>query len=299
MKKFLAGALITLMVLLLTVLLVISWTLSSKLLYPKSNCRVSHYIYCKGPDELSLDFEEVEFKTSDDVLLSGWFIPAKGSSKTIIMIHGHGGSRLEGLRFTPALHQAGYNVLLYDSRIFSKGSKAFASMGYHEQKDVKAAIAFVLSRNETAKIGILGYSMGAATGILTMAGDNRIAAGVFSSSYASVVDELSDVGRRDFGIPDFPLLTMSIAVANLRGNMNLYDVIPEDAIARISPRPVLIMHCDGDDYIDYNHALRVYNAAKEPKEMWTASCNGHERVWNSDPEKAESVVVSFFDRHLR
>ncbi len=141
--------------------------------------------------------------------------------------------------------------------------------------------------------------MGAATGIVTMADDERIKAGSFSSSYASVVDELSDVGRRDFGIPDFPLLTMAIAVANLRGNMNLYDIVPERSIVRISPRPVLIMHCDGDDYVDYEHAVRLYNAAKEPKEMWTASCKRHERVWNSNPKKAESVVISFFDRYLR
>lgn len=299
MKKLFIGGLIGLSVLILVVLLVGSWVLSNQILFPGSNCRVEHFRYCNGPKELSLDFEEVEFKTGDDVLLKGWFIPAEESFKTIIVIHGHGGSRYEGLRFTSALHQAGYNLLLYDSRIFSEGNKAFASMGYHEQKDVKAAVTYVLSRNKTGKIGLLGFSMGAATGIVTMADDDRVAAGAFSSSYASVVDELSDVGRRDFGIPDFPLLTMTIAVANMRGDMNLYDIVPERSIGRISPRPVLIMHCDGDDYVDYKHAARVYNAAKEPKEMWTATCNRHERVWNSDPKKAESVVVSFFDRHLR
>lgn len=276
----------------------ISWYLSSIVLYPDSICRKEHYVYCSTPSEIPVPFENINFITSDEVELKGWYMPAKKSVKTIVLVHGHGGSKNEGLRFVKALHEAGFNLLAYDSRALSSGDKAFASMGYFEKNDVKAAIDFVINKKQAESIGVFGFSMGAATSIMTMEEDFRIQAGLFSSSYANVVDELSQVGKRDFGLPKFPILQVAIFLANMRGGMDLYSVTPEKSISRISPRPIYIMHCKQDDYVDYSHAQRLYKAANDPKGFWEAPCNKHEYLWNSNPKKAEAIAINFFNLHL-
>jgi uncharacterized protein len=282
----------------LLVILIASWIFSSMILYPESNCRTEHYVYCGDPSEIPLEFEDVDLETSDKVRLSGWYMSAEDSDKTIVMVHGHGGSRNEGLRFAAPLVKSGFNVLAYNSRVLSEGDAAFSSMGYHEVNDVIAAVDFVIKAKKARVVGVLGFSMGAATAVMGMARDERIKAGLFSSSYANMVDEMAEVGERDFGLPRFPVLSLAILMINVRGNMDLYAVAPEKDIPLISPRPVFLMHCDGDDYVDYSHAKRLFEAAGEPKGLWTAHCNKHEYLWNANPEKAEQVVTEFFINNL-
>lgn len=279
----------------LLVLFYIPWYFSTLVLYPPINCNSEHHVYCSTPQELNLNFEEVKVQTTDGIILPSWFIPALGSKKGIVLVHGHGGSRNEGLRFAKALHQAGFNLLLLNLR---RNAGEFASMGYHEVKDAKAGVQFLINEKNLDSIGILGFSMGAATSIITMEEDPQIKAGLFSSGYASAMDVLSEAAKRDFGIPYYPLIPVVQTYLNIRGDMEIETVRPEDKIGNISPRPVSIFHCDKDDYVDVSHSDRLFSKAKEPKEIWIPVCNRHERIWNTNKEEAEKRSVSFFLKNL-
>jgi fermentation-respiration switch protein FrsA (DUF1100 family) len=50
---------------------------------------------------------------------------------------------------------------------------------------------------------------------------------------------------------------------------------PAEAAARISPTPVLIVHGDQDIYFPPDHARQLYDAAREPKELWLIPGFGH------------------------
>ncbi|HEY7145897.1 MAG TPA: alpha/beta fold hydrolase [Streptosporangiaceae bacterium] len=50
---------------------------------------------------------------------------------------------------------------------------------------------------------------------------------------------------------------------------------PDEAAARISPVPLLIVHGDQDKYFPLQHARRLYEAAGEPRELWTEQGFGH------------------------
>jgi pimeloyl-ACP methyl ester carboxylesterase len=43
---------------------------------------------------------------------------------------------------------------------------------------------------------------------------------------------------------------------------------PADAAARIAPVPLLIVHGDKDKYFPVDHAQRLYDSAREPRELW-------------------------------
>ena len=50
---------------------------------------------------------------------------------------------------------------------------------------------------------------------------------------------------------------------------------PDQAAALISPIPLLIVHGDKDLYFPVHHGQRLYDAAREPKELWIEPGFGH------------------------
>lgn len=273
----------------------IAYYFSGLVLYPKVRCNPDHHVFCKGPSELGLDYEEVTIPTEDKLNLVSYWIPAKQSKGTILMVHGHGGQRNEGLRFSKSLHEEGYNLLLLSLR---RNHGGFATMGGLEQNDVTAALQFLKTKGET-KIGIFGFSMGSATSIIAMANHPEIKVGLFSSGYVSAMDVLIESAKRDFGIPYYPLIPVVKWVLDFRSGIDMNSVRPIEVIANIHPRPIAIYHCKRDDYVDYHHAEDLFAKAKEPKSLWAPDCDRHERIWNYDPKEAEKRTVGFFKMFLK
>jgi fermentation-respiration switch protein FrsA (DUF1100 family) len=52
-------------------------------------------------------------------------------------------------------------------------------------------------------------------------------------------------------------------------------VPPAEAAARITPVPLLVVHGDQDAYFPADHGQSLYDAAKEPKELWLIPGFGH------------------------
>ena len=50
---------------------------------------------------------------------------------------------------------------------------------------------------------------------------------------------------------------------------------PDQAAAQVSPIPLLIVHGDQDPYFPVDHAQELYDAAREPKELWLVPGFGH------------------------
>jgi fermentation-respiration switch protein FrsA (DUF1100 family) len=50
---------------------------------------------------------------------------------------------------------------------------------------------------------------------------------------------------------------------------------PAEAAGLIAPTPVLIVHGDQDLYFPADHAQQLYDAAREPKELWLIPGFGH------------------------
>lgn len=267
---------------------------SSLVLYPNVQCRADHHVFCDTPKERGLDYENVRFQTADGIELESYFIPSSNKNKAIILVHGHGGQKNEGLRFAKSLHDAGYSLVLLSLR---RNHGSFASMGYYEPLDVDAAFQFLKNKGYS-KIGIFGFSMGAATSILYMAKNPEIPAGIFSSGYAVAMDVMIESAKRDFGIPYYPLIPLVKLALDIRGNMDIDSVRPIDSIGDISPRPIAIFHCKSDDYVDHHHAEDLFSKAKEPKSLWSPECSRHERIWNVYPKEAEERAVSFFKTYL-
>ena len=116
----------------------------------------------RTPAEAGLEFEDASFPAADGVGLKGWFIPsgAEGRSPAVVFVHGWMWNRLgnvahqvKGLAdadvdFLPAakgLHDAGFNVLLFDVRWHGESSAAPSPCPYGpvEARDYIGAVRYL------------------------------------------------------------------------------------------------------------------------------------------------------------
>src|SRR3989442_10007386 len=68
------------------------------------------------PADLLLRAEDVTFRASDGVLLSGWLVKGAPRAPVIILCHDLGGSRSTLLGSAVSLNRAGYPLLVFDFR---------------------------------------------------------------------------------------------------------------------------------------------------------------------------------------
>jgi fermentation-respiration switch protein FrsA (DUF1100 family) len=225
------------------------------------------------PDGLA---EDVSFlAAADSIRISGWFFRAADATPesprpVIVLGHGIWTGRRECLPLALRFQAAGYNVLAFDFRAHGLSDGRFTSVGHHETNDVLGAIDYVKSRPEVdpVRIGVIGFSMGAAASIQAAARNNDIAALVADSGYATFLDAAKYSFRLVTRVPQFPIAPMAMRWAKWLVNVDASQLRPVDVIGRISPRPILIAHGADDEIVPVQHAYSLFKAAGEPKELW-------------------------------
>jgi pimeloyl-ACP methyl ester carboxylesterase len=203
-----------------------------------------------SPAEYGLEFETVEFQTSDKLTLRGVWIPASGSDRVVIILHGHGSSYDFDVYRAPALHVAGFNVLLFDFRAHGRSEGKQMTFGYSERRDVSAAIEFVHRRGMN-HIGLLGFSYGGMASMLTAPISPDIEAVISDGGPARIRTAIISRGV-EMGFPLW-LARLSawliISITSLRLGVNLFQYEPIRWVGKISPRPIFFIHGDLDQYL--------------------------------------------------
>jgi uncharacterized protein len=249
------------------------------------------------PTEYGLHYEAVEFKATDGLRLRGVWIPAPGSDKAVVILHGHGGSYDFDLYRAPALHEAGFNLLLFDFRAHGRSEGRHMTFGYEERRDVLGAIEF-LHRQGIQHIGLLGFSYGGIASMLVTPGCPDIEAIITDGGPARMRTAIAVRGV-EMGFPLWltqPIAWLIISITSLRLGVNLFHYEPIRWVDKITPRPILFIHGDLDQYLPDFDAL--YEAAQPPKELWRLSDAGHTTAGQLYPEEHTRRVVEFFSRYL-
>jgi uncharacterized protein len=247
------------------------------------------------PDRLT---ENVVFPATDGTRLSGWFLRASAfqPAPTVIICHGLYTGRREGLPWALRLVEAGYNVLCFDFRAHGLSGGRYTTAGYYETGDVLGALGFVLSRPDVDvhRIGLLGFSMGAAASLQAGARCTRVAAVVADSAYASFVDAVHSSFRRVGKLPRYPFQPLALSAGRWLVGADPGALRPVDWIDQISPRPVFIIHGELDAIVPVRHARLLFLAAGEPKELWMVPGAHHVGARDIDPGAYFARVAGFF-----
>lgn len=241
----------------------------------------------------------VSFRSADGVRLSGWYAQPSGTAATIILCHGLPGEKRDMAGLAAALMDAGFGVLAFDFRNWGGSDRTPVTFGYREVRDVVGAVEFVQDRRAggSHNIGVVGLSMGAAAAILAAAVTPAIQAVVADSSYARLDQSVERVARR-FLRPLAWLVSRRARLDKRLVGVPLAAVAPVEAIAHVSPRPVLLIHGGRDRLTDVEDAYALYRACGDPKTLWIIERAGHAGTRRVGPEEYDRRIVGFLRRHL-
>lgn len=251
-----------------------------------------------SPADYGLTAEAISFKTRDGLTLRGWFVPAPIYAKgTLVFSHGYAGECSPDLIYVPFLNDAGYNVCLFDYRGHGASEGNFTSLVYYERGDLLDAIDF-LNRKGISRVGLIGFSMGGAISLATASLCPNVVAVVSDCTFGELTTIIRNAAlQRGYPRPGAELVGCLVELlASLRVHADLFSADPIRTIAKISPRPVLIMHGEADTAIPVSEAYRLFSAAREPKELWVVPGAGHRQIEEIQPIEYRRRIVEFFDR---
>jgi uncharacterized protein len=226
--------------------------------------------YVVTPFETGVPSEDIRIPTSHGVTLDGWWFPRPETNRVILGLTGYRGAKSDLIGIGSALWRAGFNVLLFDYHGHGRGPGAPVTLAHAELRDTHAALDYALQRIPGARIGVIGFSMGAALAILATAARPEIQGVVADSPFATHADVISHAISRTLHLPGAPFLSATDYFLARRAGYRSGDVAPLRVMERIAPRPLLLIHGMSDTTIPYSHTQRLYDAAGEPKELWLA-----------------------------
>jgi len=237
---------------------------------------------------------EVTFVSRDGVTLRGWYVPSVNRA-AIVLCHGVGENRTQMLLEAQGLAEAGYGVLLFDSRGHGESGGERVTWADRERLDLVAALDFLTAQPEVdpARLGAVGFSMGGAMVLLVAQVDPRLKAVVAMGTFISLEDELRWTFRGGGPLSVLPALwTMAYE------GVQVDAVRPLDGLCKIAPRPVLFIFGSADPYVPVTHRERLMGAACEPKSLWQIEGAGHGGYAKVVPGLYLNRLREFFDHAL-
>ena len=253
------------------------------------------------PADFGLEYMDVSFPSRDGLILRGWWLEAGDDNPVIVVVHGSEGNRAHPaermLGITKDLVSHGYNILMFDMRGHGESEGEHISAGYYERNDVLGAIDYIKQRDTETKIGVLGFSMGAATSLMAVAESEEIDAVVADCAYADIVSIIESEFSKRSSLPKFFIPIILFITRNIY-DVDFTAIIPEEAVREISV-PVFIIHGEQDDMVPVQHAYRLKEASQNPEsKLWIVPEAQHGNSYLVGPTEYREQVTSFFDEAL-
>lgn len=230
------------------------------------------------PQDVGLEYEEVQLDTSDGESLHAWFVPESQSRGTVLLFHGNAGNISHRLEYLRMLHRLGYSSFIFDYRGYGKSSGSPSEQGTYRDAEAAWRYLTVTRKIEPRRVALLGESLGGAVAAQLASGQPP-AALVLASAFTSAPD---------VGAEAYPLLPVRLLSRfNYNTRAYLKDV----------EAPVLIAHSREDEIIPYRHGQALFEAAREPK-VFLEMRGGHNDSFLFSREAWIRELGDFLDRYV-
>lgn len=256
------------------------------------------------PADVLLRTEDVTFRTSDGVTLSGWLVKGAPRAPVIILCHDLGGSRSTLLNSAVSLNRAGYPLLVFDFRGHGRSAGSSGFLGADEKRDILGAIEFLKGRGDVdaGRIGLWGIGMGAYAGALAALEEPAIGALALDSLYPDVATQLDRLVRAR--VPPALHAAMPVLRAVYRPYLALRPAAATSlasSLAGLAGRNVLLIAAT-DPPDRYQEEKALYAALPEGpgggKNFLELKASVVTGLYAEDKKTYDQAIVRFFSSNL-
>ncbi|MFC3750379.1 alpha/beta hydrolase [Paenibacillus sp. GCM10012306] len=267
----------------------IAWVLSNPTVAPL----YSNPLIAKG-----LKYEDVTFPALDNSrIMQGWYIPAEGSTKTIVFSHGYGANREESwvpmYDLAHYAHRLNFNVVMFDYGFASQVNKDIATGGKKESQQLLGAIQFAKEKG-AQQIVVWGFSMGAGTALQAGLVTKDVDAMILDSTFLLEPDTLYHNIKQNINLPRHPSLEIMELLFPVLNGTGLNQIPYAKVKSEDYPFPILFMHGTKDDKAPYPIAEELAANQSNPySESWIVEGSHHELLFREHPREYLRRVSAF------
>ncbi len=206
------------------------------------------------------NFETINFKTSDNFVLKGWFHLKNSNKKTILFLHGNAGNLDNRIDKLNSLGSMEINFLIIAWRGYSGNLGSPSEVGLY--KDALGAIKWLNEKGiSNDQIVLYGESLG--TAIATEVGQNKNFAGIIlEAPFTSMVD----MGQKIY--PIFPVRFL------------LKDKYESKNKIKNLKSPILVLHGRKDKIVPFYMGEKIFEMANNPKFKYFTDLDDHMMIFD-------------------
>jgi fermentation-respiration switch protein FrsA (DUF1100 family) len=203
--------------------------------------------------------EEHVLSTSDGEKLVAWHVPPRAAKPVIIFFHGNGDILAWRVPWFREMTAGGAGLIALSFRGYAGSSGSPTEAGL--LKDADAAHAFAIQRYSPERIVVWGFSLGTGPAV-ALAANQRIGKLILEAPYTSIADVAAAA---------FPFVP---------ARWFIRDTFHSDRRIVNVTAPVLIMHGERDYTVPIRFGERLYDLARQPKQMVRFPEGGHDDLDN-------------------
>lgn len=221
----------------------------------------------------------VEFQGMKERVEANFIVPVleNGKPPVILLLHGYGGNKEQMGLFANAIVGLGYATFALDAPLHGKRAKPGRDI-FDSNLDVlrdnfieavvdyRRAIDYLKTRFDvdSSRILVMGVSMGGFMASQLAGADTRVSAAVLLITGGDIVSLI-----KESKLPRTSVLRKSLEeMGEDNARKKFHDFDPATWVAKISPRPVLIVSGTRDEIIPQVSTDALINSAKEPKTVF-------------------------------
>jgi fermentation-respiration switch protein FrsA (DUF1100 family) len=221
-----------------------------------------------------LGAEDAWLTARDGVRLHAWWLPLPRTQRVTLYLHGNGGNITHRAALVPVIREAGSALLLLDYRGYGRSSGRPTEKGLYADAD--AAYEYLRGRGYSERqIVIHGESLGTAVAV-DLAARRGCAGLVLASPFTSA----QAVAHR---------------VLPLLGPMLVWTYNSKRKIGEVRA-PVLVLHGDRDEVIDYELGRELFEAARGPKFFWRVEGAAHNDIIEVSGPEYTRRLRAFYEK---
>jgi hypothetical protein len=224
------------------------------------------------PSDFGLAFEDLNIRTTDEVVINAWFIPQQEARYTILFLHGNGGNNSHRLEKIRLLHQMKLDIFILDYRGYGRSEGRPSEAGLY--RDAEAGYRYLREQRRVAadKIIVYGESLGAAVGI-ELVSKLPAKALILEGAFSNIKDMAHKI---------YPFLSLFLFTSKF------------DSLRKIEKigMPKLFIHSQDDEIVPFSLGQKLYLRADQPKRLLKLR-GGHDTSFLDCQEEYVSGIAKF------
>ncbi|MEI0491646.1 alpha/beta hydrolase [Brachyspira intermedia] len=236
--------------------------------------------------------------SSDNLKLHAHLIN-NNSNVYVIIVHPYEARGSYMKYFIEKFYNMGFNILAIDLRTHGESEGKIYSLGYLERLDVLAWIKYINDNYNDSQIILYGISMGANAVMMCCNEDNtnNVKAIIEDAGFTSAYEQLKRRLDMAYKFSFLPIVEATSLMSKIRLGFSFENIDVKKRVA-MSKIPILFIHGDKDELVDYNMVNKLYDACSSEKEKLIIKDGHHISAVFSNEDLYWNTIKNFISKYI-